>query len=180
MASDEVAEMVRVDVIRSFEVNQRPGNWALYSRPEGLEPQQVAEEFGRLGHWNEATAQFLSTWARAGALRFLNDEGLRYFLPAFCVADLEGQLGDGDVDLVLCLTAYFSLKNRHSAVNPLRFGARTWSDAGRHCFSTLTTDQAKAIVAYLRWKRARVDEDAASEIDEALDYYWEHRTTPDT
>jgi hypothetical protein len=58
-------------------------------------------------------------------------------------------------------------------LNPQRYGAMTWSDHARHRMSVFTREEARAIVAYMTYKRERdtmgLDK---SRIDTALKEFW--------
>ena len=61
----------------------------------------------------------------------------------------------------------------HVFVNPLRYGAMTWSDHARHRLSVFTREEARAIVAYRGCRRASAQTDFQREqVDQALDAFW--------
>ena len=100
------------------------------------------------------------------ALRARLEAGLRFFLPAYLIADVQEQLKSADP--VILLTNGFSdvevrvtMHDRDFVVrtgksvllNPLRYGAATFLDYLRYRFSIFTREEARAIVAYLDYKR---------------------------
>jgi hypothetical protein len=140
----------------------------------GLEVgREAATLFGALSDWRVADSDFLRR--AIGPLGFVSDEGYRYFLPAFLLADIDGALGRRGI--VESLVFDFVAGRRDEPVNPRRFGARTWLDEGRYKFATFTNEMAAAIVEYLRWKRRNADASAAAMIDDALEFYWLRRST---
>ena len=171
MTPDAIEEEIR----RAFATVERPGNWALRESSEGEEPFLVEAAFADKDDWRTIDATFLDAAPDgfASALGFLSDEAFRYFLPAYLVADLRGALAQ--VDPVFYLCHAFTDARRDQPLNPRRYGRRTWFDAVSHRMSTFTPDEARAIVAYLRWREAKDDFDRAT-IDQAIRHYWNERT----
>lgn len=102
-------------------------------------------------------------------MSFFSDEAFRYYLPAYLLADLDGALEQTDLVFYLCsrLGAHRSEK-----INPRRYGARTWLDEARHKFSVFDAKQARAIVAFLGWKRERAEfSSRAADIDAAISFW---------
>src|SRR5262245_52846696 len=155
-----------------------PASWALPGSYEGTESEQIAKRFAVLTHWRDARSDFLNAVFREESghpLIQLSDEGFRHFLPAFLLADIDGQLEDpSGVSVAWHLTHYFTEGDRSRRVNERRFGAQTWEDVGRHRMSTFLPDEVSVIVAYLRWK-ATADPSEAVDIQQALDHYWTRR-----
>ncbi len=56
-------------------------------------------------------------------------------------------------------------------IDPARFGDRTWLDAKRYRFSVFTSEEAKAIVAYLEF-RAQGDPFDRARVAQAIANYW--------
>jgi len=104
--------------------------------------------------------------AHANAPSFFFEGGLRFFPPAFLVADLDNKLMYADP--LFHLTHGFSdelinvptrARNFQRAfgksrlVNPKRYGALTSFDYARYRLSVFTRAEAAAIVSYLEYKR---------------------------
>ncbi len=126
--------------------------------------------------WAALTPAFLN--AHSAALSFFSREGLRFFLPAYLLADVDGALRV--VDPVFHLTYYFTDAGRREVLKLAKVyrkegeGHRTWFEHGVERFAEFRAAEAAAIVAYLTWK-AEEDEFARPAIEEALVNYWRGR-----
>src|SRR6266436_2057798 len=82
-------------VIReAFARVQYPGDWCLRGSNEGEEPFLLEEEFRGKTDWHALDGGFLDQ-APAGfgtALCFFSDEAFHFYLPAYLIADMDGQL----------------------------------------------------------------------------------------
>jgi hypothetical protein len=105
----------------------------------------------------------------SSALSFFSDEAFRFYLPAYLVADIDGRLRRVVPAFYLCHGLEDTTQNER--VNPRRYGERTWRDAVGYRFSTFSSKQAAAIVAYLKYK-SRTDEFQSQMIEPALRNYW--------
>jgi hypothetical protein len=180
---EEVLSKIRV----AFGNHEYPGDAFLQGSTEGCEPYDEVAPFQGRKDWQSLEPDFLD--AHAGALSFFSEAGLRFFLPAFLIADIKEELKFADP--LMSLTYGFSDKEvkatmnnqdfvvrsgKSTLLNPLRYGAATFLDYLRYRFSIFTREEAQAIVAYLEYKR---DLDARSpgrpRIDAALDEYWRDR-----
>src|SRR5262245_13407601 len=167
-------QRLRAEIVGAFESVERPAEWALRGSSEGDEPYLVEKEFRDKGDWRTIDPGFLDRAPEglASALSFLSDEAFRFYLPAYLLADLDGQLQR--VDPVFHLCHGLTDAKKEEFLNPGRYGARTWQDSKRHKFSVFTQAQARAILSYLRYK-AEADLDAREEIEEAIRNYWRER-----
>jgi hypothetical protein len=181
--TESVIRLIR----EAFGKNEYPGDPYLQGSTEGCEPFEEVGPFQGKTDWTRLEAEFLD--AHADALSFFSEEGFRFFLPAYLVADLHGRLRRADP--LFHLTHGFSdssvqipakgrtfRKNigKSAFVNPKRYGAKTFHDYARYRLSSFTREEAAAIVAYLQCRR----NDASTsfereEIDAALDSYWRER-----
>jgi hypothetical protein len=171
----------------AFGGNEHPGGRFLQGSFEGCEPYEEVGPFEKVEDWRGIDAGFLD--GHATALSFFSEAGFRYFLPAYLIADLRGQLQTADP--LFHLTHGFSewtsevaaghrtLVMRHGRsafVNPRRYGAMTSYDYARYRLSVFTREEANAIVAYLQFKRDSdpnvIDREV---IDAALDSFWLER-----
>ena len=181
-------EAVIEEIRRAFAGNGHPGARFLQGSFEGCEPYEEVGPFEGRDDWMDIEAGFLD--GHASALSFFSEAGFRYFLPAYLIADLRGQLQTADP--LFHLTHGFSdrttevhaggrtLLLRHGRtafVNPRRYGAMTSHDYARYRLSVFTREEAGAIVAYLEFKRDS-DPDLIDTvaIDAALDSFWLERT----
>ena len=124
--------------------------------------------------------------AQYDALSFFSEAGLRFFLPAYLIADLRDELQTADPLLTLThgfsdqvidiptQAGVFARKTGKSAyVNPRRYGAATFYDYARWRLSIFTREEAEAIVAYLTYKKEADPYHLHDEmIDAALDLFW--------
>jgi hypothetical protein len=168
------AEAIEAEIRQAFAGNERPGNWALRGSNEGEEPYLVEKDFADKPDWRGLDAAFLDQ-APAGfasALSFFSDEAFRYFLPAYLIADLKGELQRADPDFLL--GRGLEDATRAKPHNPRRFGDRSWRDAVGHRLGTFTPAESRAIVSYLRFKAA-TDEFSRRNIEEAIAAFWAER-----
>jgi len=180
-------EVVIEKIQRAFAGNEHPGGRFLQGSFEGCEPYEEVGPFESEGDWRSIDADFLD--GHATALSFFSEAGFRFFLPAYLISDLRGQLQTADP--LFHLTHGFSdwttevpagdrtLVMRHGRsafINPRRYGAMTSYDYARYRLSVFTREEANAIVAYLEFKRD-VDPDLidSEAIDAALDSFWLER-----
>jgi len=175
------------EIQRAFGGNAHPGGRFLQGSFEGCEPYDEVGPFESAEGWRSLEAGFLD--GHANALSFFSEAGFRYFLPAYLVADVRGQLQTADP--LFHLTHGFSdwttevpagdrtlhMKHGKSAfINPRRYGAMTSYDYACCRLSVFTREEANAIVAYLEFKRDS-DPDIIDKaaIDAALTSFWLER-----
>lgn len=174
-------------IYKAFGNNESPGDDYLQGSFEGCEPYEEIEPFKGRTDWEHIKSELLDL--HSGALNFFSEAGLRFFLPAYLIADLHDKLQSADPVFVLVhglsdlavnvptKTRVFVRKTGKTAfVNPQRYGALTFYDYARWRLSIFTREEAQAIVAYLRYKR---EADAASldkeQIEAALNLFWLER-----
>lgn len=166
--ADPVAIKARIHA--AFADVPYPGDRFLRDSNEGEEPLLLEQDFKGKCDWRTLDAAFIDR-APDGygtALSFFSDEALRFYLPAYLIADVDGRLEQADP--VFHLTHGLTDATRDKRVNPLRYGQRTWFEACSHRLAVFDHAQAAAIVAYLRFKRK--DRDLRREIDQALRNFW--------
>jgi hypothetical protein len=179
----DVLQMIR----DAFGKNEYPGDAFLQGSTEGCEPYDEVAPFRGIAEWEKLEPGFLD--AHAAALSFFSEAGLRFFLPAYLIADVRGQLKSADP--LTPLTHGFSdvevkvtVNNRHfilrtgksELLNPRRYGAATFYDYAKYRLSIFTREEAQAIVAYLEYKRdLDVRTPDRTRIDAALASYWNAR-----
>src|SRR5215207_2851959 len=189
LTQDTVMEKIQI----AFAGSEFPGARFLQGSFEGCEPYDEVGPFEKREDWRGIEARFLD--GHASALSFFSEAGFRYFLPAYLISDLRGQLYTADP--LFHLTHGFSdwttevpagdrtlaIKHGKSALmNPRRYGAMTSYDYARYRLSIFTKEEAGAIVAYLEFKRDAdpevIDRRA---IEAALESFWLERaqTAPD-
>ena len=183
LTQDTVIEKIQT----AFAGSAFPGARFLQGSFEGCEPYDEVGPFEKLEDWRGIEARFLD--GHASALSFFSEAGFRYFLPAYLISDLRGELYTADP--LFHLTHGFSdwttevpagdgtlaIKHGKSAfINPRRYGAMTSYDYARYRLSIFTKEEAGAIVAYLQFKRDS-DPDVMDKqaIDTALQSFWLER-----
>ena len=92
-------ETVIREVREAFGNNEYPGDNYLQGSFEGCEPYEEIEPFKGRQDWQNIDSKLLD--AHSGALNFFSEAGLRYFLPAYLMADLHEELQSVDPVFVL-------------------------------------------------------------------------------
>ncbi len=151
-----------------------PGDGCLKGSCEGEEPYLLENEFKGRTDWQSLDASFLDRApdGYGSALSFFSDEAFRFYLPAYLIADLDQKFRMVDPVFHLC----FGLDDVHGsqAINPRRYGRRTWLTEKRRKFAIFNPSQAEAMIAYLEYK-ATQDEFQRPMIEQALQNYWLQR-----
>jgi hypothetical protein len=182
----------REDIIKeiheAFGNNEYPGDGFLLGSFEGCEPFDEVAPFKGKTDWRTIDAAFLD--GHACALSFFSEAGFRFFLPAYLVADLQGKIrtadplfdlthgfSDSSVEVPTKTRVFTRRLGKSVFLNPRRYGGMTWYDYARYRSSVFTKEEAKAIVAYLGYKR---DSDSSG-LDKgnregALESYWIERS----
>ena len=177
-----------IQIIRdTFGRNEYPGDNFLQGSFEGCEPYEEIEPFKGRTDWQTIEPALLD--GHYSALSFFSEAGLRFFLPAYLIADLQEELQTAEPLFVLThgfsevavehqtKTRLFIRKTgRTVLLNPRRYGAMTFYDYACFRLSIFTREEAQAIVAYLHYKQAadpyKLNQQA---IEAALTLYWVER-----
>ncbi|HEX3377065.1 MAG TPA: hypothetical protein VHS29_09415 [Candidatus Acidoferrales bacterium] len=177
---EEVVALIQ----KAFVATPYPGDAFLQGSFDGCEPYDEVGAFVGQMDWGKLGSKMLD--AHYCALSFFSEGGFRFFLPAFLIANLHGELLTADPLLHLChgfapasveVPVGPEIFRRDSGgntlLNPKRYGAMTWSDYACHRLSVFTREEAKAIVAYMIYKRER-DSSGLDKlrIDAALNEFW--------
>src|ERR1700687_5966157 len=87
-------ERVVEHIASAFAAVEYPGDWCLRGSNEGDEPYLVEEAFKGKTDWRVLDPTFLDRApdGYASALSFFSDEAFHFFLPAYMLADIRGQL----------------------------------------------------------------------------------------
>jgi hypothetical protein len=172
---------------QAFGGNVFPGAGFLQGSFDGCEPYDAVRPFQTQQAWRGLDAAFLD--AHADALSFFSEAGFRFFLPAYLIADVEGQLcvadpafhlthGFSDTTVqVRTERGVFVMRQGKSAfINPRRYGAMTWYEYARSRLSVFPREEARAIVAYLEFKHnAQPQSVDHAAIEAALQGFWWER-----
>ncbi|MEI7036613.1 hypothetical protein [Fulvimonas yonginensis] len=122
------AAALKTQVRRAFD-DVEPPPWCLAGSAEGTEPALLAREFTAVldRHWSELAPAFpdQAPGGFGSALWFFSDEAFRFYLSAYLVAALDGQLAQADP--VFHLTHGFTQAGTRP-INPRRYIAATARD----------------------------------------------------
>jgi hypothetical protein len=178
MPSEKVdLDDVKAEILHAFGTVKFPGDWCLVDSREGDEPYRVAAEFSDKNDWRTLEPSFIdqAPSGLASALSFFSDEAFHFYLPAYLLADLDGKLERADP--LFHLTHGLDESSRHEKINPRRYGERSWFDHKRHKFSMFDSNECKAIVFYLKYKRGdeKLLDSQRQQINEAIANYWYER-----
>jgi hypothetical protein len=177
------------EICEAFHGNYYPGDAFLQGSFDGCEPAEEVGAFTGKADWSQLDSAMLD--AHYCALSFFSEGAFRFFLPAYLIADLRGELLTADPLFHLChgfVAASIPMSvgsqtfergtGGKTLLNPRRYGAMTWSDYARYRLSAFTREEARAIVSYMNYKAER---DSAgldkSRVGAALAEFWLGRTT---
>lgn len=182
-------ETVIQAIYAAFGRNDYPGDQFLQGSFEGGEPYEAVESFKGLTDWQTISPELLDNCYTA--LSFFSEVGLRFFLPAYLVADVQDALQTADPLLVL-VHGFSEVSVEHQIgaglmvrrsgrsvlLNPRRYGAMTFYDYARWRLSIFSREEAQAIVAYLQYRRDTDPYHLHTEaIEAALTSFWRERAT---
>lgn len=151
-------------ISKAFSEVTFPGNDQLVESSYGDEPVLVKDHFKDRTDWKTLDREFLDF---DGALSFLSNKALHFYIAAFMIADINEPLDFNDPSIRLCWALTPQSENKKIAQ---AFGSRTIGERAKKSFDAFTSEQASAVVAYLRWKLLH-DENNYT-IIQALDHYW--------
>lgn len=147
-----------------------PGDARLTRSTYGEEPAALEAAFRGKTDWRRLDASFLDQapdgWS--SALSFFSDEAFHFYLPAYLIADIRGQLHSADPTSRLC--SWVSPQGGSVRVAKA-WGGGTMGERARAAFASYTAEQVSAIVLYLWWKLESVGGDDPT-IEQALTEYW--------
>ena len=159
--ADALAGRIRA----AFADGRYPGDAFLVGSRDGCEPYDVVSNFFGRQEWWTLAPGFLD--AHYEALSFFSEAGFRFFIPAYLIADLNGQLNTADPTFHLThgfrmsefdypgvARTFVRRTGGASLLNPRRYGAMTWEDYARFRLSVFSREECVTIVDYLRHKRA--------------------------
>jgi len=146
----------------------------LINSTEGDEPYLVEKEFKGKSDRSKLDPSFLDRAPDnfSTALNFFSPEAFRFYLPAYLIADLNGQLQEVDPTFHLCHGLYPA--SGSTKVNPARYGERTWGEKARYKWSMFNPAQLKAIRLYLDYKLEHDQVDYF--VEEAMIEFWWPKT----
>jgi hypothetical protein len=145
-----------------------PGDDDLTNSSYGEEPEALIAEFRGQTEWRELSPDFLDRACWGSALSFFSDAALRFYLPAYLMADIRGELSM--VAPTVRLTAFLTPQDEGQKLAKV-FGGGTMGESARRCFDTFDTQQVVAVIEYLSWRLDEGDIDSLT-IAQALENYW--------
>jgi len=149
-----------------------PGPDDLTDSTYGEEPAALIDAFAQRTDWSVLTPEFLDQapdgWS--SALSFFSAPALRFYLPAYLVADLRGDLERCDPSIRLC--AFVTPQSEGTKIAQT-WGGGTMGARAREDFAIFDRPQVSAIVAYLWWKTETAV--VPLTIEQALAQYWMER-----
>lgn len=154
-----------------------PGDHNLTSASSyGDEPPAVIRDFAGKTDWRILDASFLDQapegWSTATS--FLSDAAFQFYLPAYLIADIKGQLDTASPVSRLCSSLTPQGDGQRIAKV---WGGGTMGERARAEFDEYDEKQVAAIVAYLFWKLESDGSDLVIEL--ALGNYWLDRMYSD-
>jgi hypothetical protein len=168
---DEALEKLKSQIRAAFANTPPPDPNFLRNSSEGDEPYLLEDEFRDKRDWTALRAPFLdqSPEGFATALSFFSREAFRFYLPAYLLADLDGQLQHAEP--LFHLWHGLDDDRRNEPVNVRRFGGWTWFEAISERMDAFAVAEVRVIVDYMRYKADR-DSFARPKIEQALRNYW--------
>ena len=156
-------------ITAAFDAVSYPGDDNLTHSSYGEEPEALARDFKGKHDWQALGAEFLNQapegWG--SALSFFSADALRFYLPAYLLADIRGTLDTSDPAARLCMFVTPQSEGKRIAK---MWGGDTMGEHARRTFSGFDCDHVRAIVAYLWWRLDRDGYDPT--IEQALEHYW--------
>jgi hypothetical protein len=169
-------DAIKAEIREAFAGAVYPGDGNLRGSSQGDEPFLLEAEFSGKTDWRTLDAAFIDR-APDGfgtALHFFSHAAFRFYLPAYLLADLEGDLKQSDPAFTLWYGLDDETKDR--VVNARLYGQRTWFEMKREALAVFTQPEAAAIVLYLRWRvEQSAWDDERQRIEAALRNYWLER-----
>lgn len=168
-------DSLKSEIAQAFSNVVYPGDWCLKGGTEGEEPFLLEKEFKGKTDWKVLSPEFLDRApdGYGSALSFFSDEAFRFYLPAYLIADIDGNLYACDV--VFYLSSGLAEGPGGSAIlNPKRYGDRTWWDYATFRFSVFSREQCRVISEYLKFKMESSDSDNSA-MKKVLENYWSPR-----
>ncbi len=152
-----------------------PGDDHLTDSTYGEEPAALVKDFSGKTNWQDLSPEFLDQapdgWGTA--LCFFSGAALWFYLPAYLIADIKGQLFIADPTVRLCmgLTPLGGMQKIAQV-----WGGGTMAEYARRDFAPYDAQQVQAIVDYLWWRRDIDDTGGDIIVEQALEHYWLERS----
>jgi len=162
-------ELLTQQITAAFDTVAYPGNENLTDSTYGEEPEALVRDFRDKHDWRALDDTFLNEapegWG--SALSFFSADALRFYLPAYLLADIRGALDTSDPAVRLCMFVTPQAEGKRISKS---WGGGTMGDHARKSFAVFDCDQVSAIVAYLWWRQDRDVYNPPT--GQALEHYW--------
>lgn len=146
-----------------------PGDDDLTDSTYGEEPAALVRDFRGKTDWRRLDATFLDQapegWGTA--VSFFSANALRFYLPAYMIADIRGQLARDPVSRLCSSVTPIGEQQKIAKI----WGGGTMGERARADFARFSAEQVAAIVSYLWWKLESSDGYDPT-IEQALENYW--------
>jgi hypothetical protein len=161
-----------VQIKTAFENLKYPGDHDLTDSTYGEEPEALKRAFRGKTNWQTLDSDFLDQapegWSTA--LSFFSGRAFQFYLPAYLIADLQGQLPSLSLEFYLI----YGLTTDTEPEKIADFwGGGTTSKRAIDRYNHLNLEQAQAVVAYLQWTLENFKD---ANVTQALQAYWLPRT----
>ena len=173
MSSSQMCNDLIAKIKQAFAHVKYPGDENLTDSTYGDEPVALVKEFCGKTDWQKLDAKFLDQapngWG--SALSFFSSAALRFYLPAYMIADICGKLLTSDPSSRLCSSLASTAEKKKIAKI---WGGGTMGERAREEFAHYDAQQVSAIVSYLWWKLESSD-GYNPMIEQAMENYWLNR-----
>lgn len=168
---DRVERLIR-DIEQAFANVCYPGDDRLTDSTYGEEPAALVEDFRGRTDWRQLDAAFLDQAPQgwSSAMSFFSGPALRFYLPAYLIADLRGALVHGSDPAFRLSWGLTPAGGRQKIAKA--WGGGTIGERARADFAAFDAAQVAVIVDYLWWK---LDQGYDPTIEQALEHYWLER-----
>ena len=157
---------------KAFANVEYPGDSNLTDSEYGEEPAALIDQFRNKSDWKVLEPSFIDQapdgWG--SALSFFSADALRFYLPAYLIADLRGMLLSSDPSVRLCVSLSPQLGDKKIAK---MWRGGTMGEHARAEYECFDSEQVSVIVSYLWWKLE--SEGCNPTIEQALENYWLER-----
>lgn len=155
----------------AFDDVQYPGDDELTNSTYGDEPAALIADFRGKTDWHVLSADFLDRAGEGDALSFFSDAALHFYLPAYLMADVRGELSQALPENRL--TTFLTPQSEGQKLAK-SWGGGTMGEHARRCFHRFNAKQVSVVIEYLTWKLNSLGYDDAT-IIQALENYWRPR-----
>ncbi len=166
------AAAVKDRIRAAFASVEYPGDDQLVASQESEDHGLLAQELKGKNDWRALTPRFIDQAPNGSgsALSLFSDAAFRFYLPAFLIADVDGALNQ----CAPVFSLYGGLENDMVKQRVDRSAPRTYLELKRDQFAGFSSEQASAVVDYLRWKQ-EADASSRGPIEQALKNFWLER-----